>query len=523
VASTFLQGGDLRKVVVFASGMSGQISSRRMGLTPDEAFKRALAAQHQGNLIEAEKIYRAILKQYPNHFQTLSNLATVLLLAERMEEAVGVLRKALNQEPNSAVAQTLLARALHLLDRHDESLERARRAIALSPGLADAHATLAQALADLGRYDEALRAMARAIELAPGRARFYYYWGRITRWSADDPRFAALEALVQKSAQMPVAEQVELNFALAKAYADCGDIERAFRRQIEGGKLQRRMLRYDEAATLGEFDGLRGALDASWMQRHRGAGDPSPLPVFVLGMPRSGTTLIEQILASHPQVKALGERLTFIEAICGVCGTSAVPPSLAQRAAQWSGADLRRLGTRYLEAIRRDAPAGAMRVIDKLPANFQFVGIIHAALPNAHIIHVRRDPVDTCLSAFSILFAGAAQLFSYDLAELGRYYRAYDKLMAHWRNVLPSGAMLEVQYEEVVEDIERQARRILAYCGLEWDAACLAFHTTDRPIRTISHAQVREPIYRSSVGRARPARAMLLPLLEGLGTGLVGY
>lgn len=496
--------------------MSVRMPPRQVGLSPEDAFNRASALQQRGDLVAAEKVYRAILKQNPKHFQVLSNLATILLAAERIVEAVELLRKALNQNPNSAPAHCALARALQMLDRHEEAMERARRAVALSPGLADAHATLAQGLANLGRYEEAVSAMAQAITLAPDRARFYAYWGHLTRWTADDPRLAALEEMAENSASRPLSDRVELNFALAKAYADCGDVERSFRHQIDGGALQRRIFKYDEAASLGEFEAMGAALDAAWVSQHAGAGDPSPLPVFIVGMPRSGTTLVEQILASHPRVHALGERLTLIEAIAQSCGTRTVTPSLPRIAAQWPNAELRRIGARYVQAATRGVPAHAVRVTDKLPANFQFAGIIHAALPNARIIHTRRDPVDTCLSMFSILFAGYAQLYSYDLGELGRYYAAYQKLMVHWRRVLPAGVMLEVEYEDVVDDLEGQARRIVAHCGLEWDDACLAFHETDRPVQTVSHAQVRQPIYRSSVGRPRPPRELLLPLLDAL-------
>jgi tetratricopeptide (TPR) repeat protein len=498
--------------------MIHRITSQQVGVTPDVAFRQAIVMQQRGDLAEAEKIYRAILQQYPRHFQTLLNLGAVLLLSERIEESVRFLSKALKQEPHSAVVHTLLARGLALLDRHEEALKRARRAVALDPELPEAHATLAQGLADLGHYDEAILALGRAIELAPDQARFYYYWGHITRWRVDDPRLAALEALGENRRSRPLTEQVELNFALGKAYADCGDVERAFPHQVEGGALQRRIFRYDEASILGELEDLCDALDAKWMERHRAVGDPSPLPVFIVGMPRSGTTLVEQILASHPRVRALGERLTFNEALAKICKAPTVPSSLAQRAARWSDSELRRLGVLYLEASRRGVPAAAARIIDKLPANFRFVGLIHAALPNARIIHTSRDPVDTCLSLFSILFPGLAHLYSYDLGELGRYYRGYEKVMAHWRNVLPDGVMLEVRYEDVVDDLERQARRIVAHCGLEWDNACLEFHKTERPVLTVSHAQVRQPIYRSSVGRARPPPNLLRPLMASLGT-----
>ncbi len=157
------------------------------------------------------------------------------------------------------------------------------------------------------------------------------------------------------------------------------------------------------------------------------------------------------------------------------------------------------------------------RIVDKLPHNFQLVGLIHAALPHARIIHTVRDPVDTCLSIFSILFPGGAQPWSYDLGELGRYYHAYQKIMAHWREVLPPGVMLDVQYEDVVADFEPQVRRIVTHCGLDWDDRCLSFHKLSRPIMTASHAQVRQPIYRSSVGRMRPPQELLQPLLDALG------
>jgi tetratricopeptide (TPR) repeat protein len=505
-----------RNQVKSVADMAYRSASRHVGLTPQVAFGKALALQSQGNLSEAEKLYRAILREHPRHVPTLFNLAAAVWGAGRAGEAVGVLRKALEQEPNAADAHALLARALLNLDCYDEALKHARQAITLNPHLADAHAALASWLAEMGRYEEALRAQARAIELDPDQPRHYYQWGYITRWTADDPRLSALQALAQKSGSRPLVDQVHLNFALAKAYADCGDIERAFRHQIEGGALKRQMIRYETAPTVSNIDSLCRELDAEWMRRHQGVGDPSSLPVFILGMPRSGSTLIEQILASHPKVHALGERAIFNEALTRVCGLPALPQSLAQQAARWPGAKLRRLGRLYLEAARRDAPAAATRITDKMLANFRFAGLIHAALPNARIIHACRDRIDTCVSIFSILFSGDAHPYSYDLGELGRFYCAYEKAMAYWSNVLPAGVMLEVHYEQTVEHIEQQARRIIAHCGLEWDDACLAFYQTDRPIRTASHAQVREPIYRSAVGRQRPPRDLLLPLLQAL-------
>jgi hypothetical protein len=241
----------------------------------------------------------------------------------------------------------------------------------------------------------------------------------------------------------------------------------------------------------------------------RGLGDPSSVPVFIVGMPRSGTTLIEQILASHPRVFGAGELMNLTRTVATL---SRRAPFLGAILAM-GAPELRELGAHYVTEVRQLAPE-ADRIIDKMPANFRLVGLIHLALPNARIIHARRDPLDTCFSCFSQLFSGD-QPFSYDLAELGRYYSAYEMLMQHWRRVLPRGVMLEVNYEDVIGDLEGEARRIVSHCGLEWDDACLSFHQTERPVR--STFQVRQPIYRNSVGRWRLYERHLGPLIGALG------
>jgi hypothetical protein len=227
-------------------------------------------------------------------------------------------------------------------------------------------------------------------------------------------------------------------------------------------------------------------------------------------MPRSGSTLVEQILASHPLVFGAGELYDLPNAVARL-GVAAPYPDFIPRL---SGEQLRALGAAYLADVVPLAPEAA-RISDKMLSNFVYVGLMHLALPNARIIHVRRDPVDTCLSCFAKLFAGPLP-FTYDLGELGRYYHAYASLMDHWRRVLPSGVMLEVQYEDVVGDLEAAARRIVAHCGLEWDAACLAFHRHRRPVRTASLTQVRRPIYRASLGRGQSYGEFLAPLLAAL-------
>ena len=229
-------------------------------------------------------------------------------------------------------------------------------------------------------------------------------------------------------------------------------------------------------------------------------------------MPRSGTTLIEQILASHPKVFGGGELRELANQTARIRGPE--DPSYPDLVPTIAADELCRLGANYIEAVRRKAPQAA-RVTDKMPGNFAFAGLIHLALPNARMIHARRDLRDVAFSCFSLHFASGHE-YTYDLAELGRHCYAYAQLMQHWRTVLPEGAILEVQYEELVADLEHQARRIVTHCGLEWDDACLSFYETQRSVRTASAAQVRRPIYQSSIGRWRPHKARLQPLLKEL-------
>ena len=309
----------------------------------------------------------------------------------------------------------------------------------------------------------------------------------------------------------PEDQKVELHFALAKAYNDLKRYEPAFEHLQKGNAIKRRRVSYGEALDMEFSRAIAASFTSELFETRRGAGDPSDVPVFVVGMPRSGTTLVEQILASHPSVFGAGELMYMYRlAESGHAGGN-FPFDIASLPDD----ALRRFGGFYAARVRALAPQ-AKRIVDKLPANFRLVGLIRLALPNARIIHVRRDPLDTCFSCYSKLFSQNLD-FTYDLGELGRYYKAYDKLMEHWRNVLPEGAMLEVQYEDLVSDFEPQARRLIAYCGLEWDDGCLSFHKTVRPVRTASAGQVRQPVFKTSIGRWRPYREHLRPLLDALG------
>jgi hypothetical protein len=256
---------------------------------------------------------------------------------------------------------------------------------------------------------------------------------------------------------------------------------------------------------------IRTVFDAGFLAQHAGAGDPDPAPIFVVGLPRSGSTLIEQILGSHSAVDAtheLPEGGKLVARINRERRDRVVYPEAARDLAgdAWAG-----LGRAYLDETRKYR-RGASRFVDKMPNNFASVGLLALALPNARIVNTRRHPLDTCLSCYRQLFA-RGQPFTYDLTEIGEYYLEYEKMMAHWHAVLP-GRVLDVQYEDVVADLEVQARRLLDHCGLPWEDACLTYWETERAIRTASSEQVRLPIYESSIGRWRHYERELAPLIE---------
>ncbi len=478
-----------------------------------EAYNNLGLALHAlGRWHEAMDAYAKALSLRPDSAEALHYLGHTLQALARHDEAAASYRAALAIRPSYAEARNDLGNVLQVLRRPAEAIACYEAALAQRPDFADIHNNLGVVLESVGRIEEARQAYERAVALAPGRPAFYRTLVDLAPLPAGDPRLSSLETLAQDMDALSESERIELHFALGKALADLGEPGRAFDHYLAGNTLKRSRIDYDEGATLRELELIPAMFTAPVLRARQGLGHPSPVPVFIVGMPRSGTTLIEQILASHPQVFGGGEMMELNTAVAGLARSDAIAPRYPEGVAQLSGEDLYRLGAEYLERVCRLAPQ-AERITDKMPANFRFVGLIHLALPNARIIHVRRDPVDTCLSCFTRLFAHD-QPHTYELGELGRYYRAYAAVMAHWRTVLPPGVMLEVEYEALVADTEAETRRMLAHCDLPWDEACLAFYRNGRQVRTASASQVRRPIYRGAIGRWQPYRDRLEPLLR---------
>jgi tetratricopeptide (TPR) repeat protein len=463
---------------------------------------------------EAISYYVRAIAIKPDYAEAYNGLGDALMNCERAAEALGYYEKLAAIRPDLAEAHNNLGVSLHALNRESEAITHFTKALAIRSNYADAHGNLGLALESIGRIEEATTAYEKAIEHAPTIARFYRWLFHCKKAVAGDRQLAAMFELAQHVASLPRGEQIELHFALGKAYADLKQYEMSFRHLLEGNALKRQELAYDEAETLFMFDRIRAVFSPELIASKAGRGDPSAEPIFILGMPRSGSTLIEQILASHPRVFGAGELNDFGRTVRSLSVQLGGHLQFLEQVKTLSDEDLLRLGNRYVCRIRNMAP-NADRVTDKAPSNFRFAGLIHLALPNARIIHARRDPIDTCVSCFSTLFS-RGQSFAYDLSELGRYYRAYERLMDHWRATLPEGVMLEVSYEELVADFEEQARRIVAHCGLAWHEACLAFYKTQRPVKSASAPQVYQPLYTTSVGNGRWYGNLLQPLLDAL-------
>jgi len=487
---------------------------RALTLKPDnaDALVNLGASLHAlKRLDQAFDAFRRALATQPDHVEAQVDLGAVLQDLGRFEEACSAFRRALELRPDDASCHVRLGASLQELGRHEAAVAAHRRALELRPGYADAEVSLAVALQELGQADAAREATTRALAADPASARAWFVRSDLKRFAPGDGDLGAMEALLADGAS-PRSEEdrIDLEFALGKAWMDAGDAGRAFSHLAAGNGLVRVSLDYDADADLAGLAAIARAFTPDLPGRFAGTGCASQTPVFIVGMPRSGTSLVEQVLASHPDVHGAGELALLGEVIA-----RGFPHPYPNLLASLRPGDLGSAGDAYASCAADLAPSKA-RVVDKMPGNFRFAGLIHLMLPNARIIHCRRDPVDTCLSCYSRKFAGR-QDFAYDLSELGRYYRGYEALMDHWRATLPPDRFTEAPYEDLVDDLEGQARRLIAFLGLDWNDACLDFHANPRTVRTASVNQVRQPIYRTSLVRWKPYARHLASLLAALG------
>ena len=477
---------------------------RALGIKPDypEAHNNlGLTLSELGKREEAVLCYRRAIGHKPDYASAYNNLSIVLMELGWLDEAVACCRAALDLDPDFAPAHNNLGSALRDLGHLEDAVNSYRRAVQLRPDYGDAHNNLGFALQHQGRFVEAFAAHEVALRSGVDRPTSYYGLSSCRKFTqADLPLTADLEAVLADPALSNEGRSL-LHFALGKIRDDQADYRAAILNFDAANRLEYENRRLDPARLPVMVE---RAIERSKKAQHSDAAvSGSKLPVFIVGMPRSGTTLTEQILASHPKVMAGGEIDFWLR------GWDKPGISEADAVRDYLG-------------LLTGISFGAARVIDKMPFNFLFLDRIHRLFPNARIVHCRRNPVDTALSIYFARFTPSgnfAQInnFAYDRKDIVRAYRAYQRLMEHWRGMLSPDRFIEIDYEALVADPETVARRLVAFCGLEWDRACLVFHQSSRPIGTASAWQARQPIYRGSVERWRNYEPWLGELRELLG------
>jgi tetratricopeptide (TPR) repeat protein len=466
--------------------------------------------------VEALRVLGDALKFAPTNVQTLLITARVQLKRNALQAAEQATRAALAQEPDNPEALTVLGQVLHETDRYDEALEVLERAVKANRNNPEALNFYGVALKSVGRLEEAREHMLDALRRNHMMYGAYANLSDLVDFSQGEGEelFNRMDSIFTAARNPEAGHFLALHFAYAKALDDRGEHERALEHYITGGQMKRAQLSYSEEETHGFFDGIRAVFPKEVFEDRKFAGLSDERPVFIVGMPRSGSTLVEQILSSHPDVFGAGEVKYLSYALGKLRDRFPSLPKYPDMMTKITPGQMEIAAKNYLASLTATS-GNAKRVTDKLLTNYFFVGLINLLFPNAKIIHTQRDPVDTCLSGFTKLFKDDMP-HSYDLGELGRYYGKYRELMEYWETVLPEGALITVQYEDVVADTEKQAKRLINFLGLPWDEKCVDFHKSDRPVKTASVAQVRKPIYKTSVKRWKKYGDGLQPLVDAI-------
>lgn len=510
---------------------------------------------HEGRLLKAERLCKHFLKSQPRHIEAMRLLADIASRLGALQEADFLLESALEFEPENTQVRLDYIQILRKEQKFEAALAQAELLFETEPDnpvfqsqyavqsmyagdfetaismfgkvletMPADPATLTSrghALKTIGEHEKAIASYREAYRSDPGHGEAYHALANLKTYRFTDDELSLMRKQQEGDAITHV-NRIQLCFALGKAYEERADYARSFAFYERGNDLKRHQSRYDPDQMDEEFQTQIEVCTPELFERQAGNGCPAPDPIFIVGLPRAGSTLLEQILSSHskvdgtlelPNILALVHRLRDRKKVDAETGYPKILRSL-------TASQLREFGETYIEETRLHR-AGAPYFTDKMPNNFRHIGLIHLILPNAKIIDARREPMSCCFSGFKQLFA-EGQEFTYGLEQIGRYYRGYVELMDHWDKVLP-GRILRVHYEDVVADLESEVHRILEFCDLEFEDSCLEYHRTERAVRTASSEQVRQPIYKSGLEQWRHFEPFLEPLKKALGPALESY
>lgn len=480
----------------------------------DVAAIRLMAqlAARLGRFKDSEALLRRAIELAPGFTAARSNLAGILYRQNRFEEAVELLDTVLQVEADDAGGQSLMAAALGRIGEYDEALALYGALTQRFPDHAKLWMSLGHVLKTVGRQDEGIAAYRRALAVEPTLGEVWWSLANLKTVRFDEADIAAMEAALE-TPRLSDEDRLHLHFALGKAFDDRRDAEASFAHFDRGNAIRHGQLDYDPAIVSGHVQKIIATFTPEFIAKRAGQGDPRPDPIFILGMPRAGSTLLEQILASHSMIEGTME-LPDLPAIALREG-QAVPSGWVDAVRDMPAERLAELGAEFLQRTRVQRKSDKPFYIDKLPNNWIYTGLIHLILPNARIIDARRHPLDCCFSNFRQHFA-KGQAFSYSLSDMGRYYADYVRLMAHFDALLP-GRVHRVIHEQVIENPEAEVRAMLDYLGVPFEEACLNFHQNRRAVRTASSEQVRRPINRDGVEQWKPYVQWLDPLKDALG------
>jgi tetratricopeptide (TPR) repeat protein len=484
----------------------------------DVAAIRMMAelAARIGRFADAENLLRRALELAPGFTAARSNLATIFHKQNRPAEAIAVLEGLLRHDPNSPAYQNLMAASMSRIGNFDEALALYAQLLGQISNQPRLWMSYAHLLKTVGKLDDSVAAYRKALAIMPSLGEVWWSLANLKTVQMSEADIAAMSAALD-IAGLGDDDRLHLHFALGKACQDQGESDASFHHFAEGNRLRRAALDYRAGDTTAHVERARTLFTPAFFAEREGAGCPSDEPIFILGLPRAGSTLIEQVLASHSRVEGTMELPDLPALAARLGGPEKWPDALASL----GSAELKALGEEYLERTRIRRKSGKPRFIDKLPNNWAHIGLIHAILPNAAIIDARRHPLDCCFSNFRQHFA-RGQAFTYALDDIGLYYRDYVALMANIDQVLP-GRVHRIFHENVVTETEREVRRLLDHLNLPFEDKCLRFYENDRAVVTASSEQVRRPINREGMDQWRPYERWLGPLRQALGPVLDHY
>jgi tetratricopeptide (TPR) repeat protein len=480
----------------------------------DALFNLGNALMRQRQFEAAVSCFEKVLRIAPDYADAHNNLGQALQEQGKIDAAVSAYQTALQINPNNATYHCNVGLILEKQGKIEEAISYYERTLQIAPDNVNAHNNLGNALSSLGKRDAAIISYKNALHHKPDHSLAHYNLALIENHDSVNHEYIhRVESLLEVK-DLEDKDAMHLHFALGKIYDDCGAYDKAFAHYRRGNKIKRKTIEFDANALEDLVSRLMRTFTREFFQERMAFQNSSDIPVFIVGMPRSGTTLVEQIIASHPQVYGAGELIYFL-------GAPTMIPKQLQSSLPYPDCvtlidevTCHLLAEGYLSFLSTQCST-ALRITDKLPSNFLNLGLISLVFPNAHIIHCQRHPLDTCLSIYTQNFETTIA-YAYELSEIGDFYRQYARLMAYWGETI-SVPILDVSYEKLVQDQDPISHQIIEFLGLDWDDHCLSFYKTDRPVRTASAWQVRQPIYSHSIGRWKHYEAFLGPLKEQLG------